>query len=653
MASKKKLLFTLSVFVVLFGLVISKAFYVQVANRGKLIAYAHSQFVRKIKKYPPRGNILDRNGNPLAINIPTYTLFTIPKLNHDKMIYKDLSRIIPELSHNKILAKVKGRKNYTVLGKKLNLTTHQVEKIKDLEGIYFEKDYTRFYPNHELLSQTLGYMGSENQGLAGLELKFNKELIGSPVEIKFYRDAKGRPIKYEDNDVQLEKKSHDLVLSIDKDLQGQVEKILKDGIEENKARKAGVGIMDASTGEILAVANYPSFDSNAPKQYDDHLKRLAFLSDPFEPGSVFKTLVVAAALEEKVATAETKFYCEKGKFKIGKHTISEAEVHEQFEWLTVEDILRYSSNIGTTKIAFELNYPRMRKELLRFGMGEKTGIEIPGESKGIVSKKDNIAKISLSNISFGHGIAVTGMQLLSSYAAIANKGIQVRPTILKRKEGDTVPEKRIMEEKTAKSLEKMLVKAVQEGTGTNAIIPHFKIAGKTGTAQRVSESGGYSGYVSSFIGYPVNLPQKFVIFVYVDDPRGAVYYGNAVAAPIFKKIAQYILYKNKEFNNLAQVEEKDVKSENKNSAKFVSAKFVPNAIDKINTVNSASKSISGKAIPSFLGLDKMTSKRLAQELNLRVEHSGFGVVSGQSIDVGTPIEDDMVVKLKYSPPSYE
>lgn len=639
MIDKKKLLFTLLIFIGLFGLVVSKAFYVQVINRGKLITYANSQFVRKVKVYPPRGSILDRNGGPLAINIPTYNLFTIPKLNlKNKSIYRELAQIVPELPLKKIQDKIKNRKNYTTLAKSLKLTANQISKIKDLEGIYFEKEYTRYYPNHELLSQTLGFVGSENIGLAGLELKFEKELKGQPVELKFFRDAKGRPIKYENAEV--ENKAPDIYLSIDKGLQDQVESILKAGVIDSKARRGGVGIMDASSGEIMALANYPSFDPNTAKVSDPSLRRLPFITDPFEPGSVFKTLVAASALEHKVASINTKYYCEKGKFKIGKHTISEAEAHEKFEWLTVEDILKFSSNIGTTKIAFELTYPKLKSSLIKFGIGEKTGIEIPGESKGILNKNEKISQISLSNISFGHGVAVTGLQLLNVYSAIANDGIMISPTILKRKDGDKIEARRIMDTKTARHLESALVKAVEQGTGTNALIPFFKIAGKTGTAQRVREGGGYDGYISSFIGYPVNLDKKFVIFVYIDDPRGGAYYGNAIAAPIFKKISQYILYKNKEFKTIAQ--EKEFK-----------APTVTQKTDKVTITHSIAREFNGKTMPSFIGLDKSTALKLATEMNLQVQASGFGVVSFQSIESGSMLEEETVVQLKFTPPQYE
>lgn len=645
MIDKKKLLLTLGIFVGLFGLVLSKAFYVQVINRGKLIAYANSQFVRKVKAYPPRGSILDRNGSPLAINVPTYNLFTIPKLNlKNKSIYRELAQIVPELPLKKIQEKIKNRKNYTTLARSLKLTNNQIAKIKDLEGIYFDKEYTRYYPNHELLSQTLGFVGNENIGLAGLELKFEKELKGEPVELKYFRDAKGRPIKYENSDI--ESKAPDIYLSIDKDLQDQVESILKTGVIDAKARRGGVGIMDAASGEILAIANYPSFDPNSAKNSDPTLRRLPFITDPFEPGSVFKTLVVASALENKVSTIHSKYYCEKGKLKIGKHTISEAEAHEKFEWLTVEDILKFSSNIGTTKIAFDLTYSKLKSSLIKFGIGEKTGVEIPGESKGIINRNEKVSQISLSNISFGHGVAVTGLQLLSVYSAIANDGVMISPTILKRHDGEKIEARRILESKTAHNLENILVKAVEEGTGTNAIIPFFKIAGKTGTAQRVREGGGYDGYIASFIGYPVNLDKKFVIFVYIDDPHGGLYYGNAIAAPIFKKIAQYILYKNKEFKTIAET-----KPSSNEETSVVPSSAVKT--DKITITHSVARDFNGKTMPSFIGLDKSSAIKLAGELNLKIQSTGFGVVSFQSVETGAAIDEDALVQLKFTPPQYE
>lgn len=656
MIDRKKILITLLGFLTLSALVITKAFYVQVVNRPKLMAYAKSQLERTIKVFPPRGNITDRHGFPLAINVPTYNICTIPRLNHKyKNLYKNLSQIVPELSAKKILEKTKGRKNYTWLARNIKLNQGQVEKLRKLEGLFVDKEYTRFYPNHELLSQSMGFVGLDNNGLSGLEMKYNTALKGNLIERKFYRDAKGRPIKFEDNNSEKEITNPDLVLSIDKDLQGEVESVLKDAVIETNARGGGVGIMDAQSGEILAISNYPSFDLNNAKGSIASFKKLPFITDPIEPGSVFKSFVIASALENNVGTTKSKYYCEKGKFKIGKHTISEAEAHEQFEWLTIGDILKFSSNIGTTKVAFDLKYPRLRDSLLKFNFGEKTGIEIPGESKGIFNRSNKVSQISLSNISFGQGIAVTGIQMLAAYAAIANGGVWNKPTIIlknKDNQDENILSKRIMSEKTATELVKMLTSVVDEGTGSNAKIPHFSIAGKTGTAQRVSETGGYQGYVASFVGFPVNLDRRFVVYVYVDDPK-TKYYGNEVAAPIFKKITQYILYKNKDIRELANKNT----SEEKLNEKIVIKKTdhlenISLISDEVKTINS---SIDENSIqmPNFLGLDKSTAKELASKADIEIKIEGFGIVKEQSVAPSDLVSKNTKVVLKFSPPTYD
>src|SRR5690606_28990401 len=228
------------------------------------------------------------------------------------------------------------------------------------------------------------------------------------------------PIKYETklSDVP----SPDVELSVDKDVQGALESCLKEAVELHKAYRGGAGVMDAETGEILAIANYPSFDPNKASTFPQENRKLAFVTDPFEPGSIFKTITVASALENKIARPETKFFCEYGRIKVQNHWVSEAESHEKFEWLTVSEILKYSSNVGTTKLAFSIKYPKLRETFDKFERGMKTGIEMKGESKGILTfkAKDNVKPLALSNIGFGQGIATTAIQMLRAYAAIAN-----------------------------------------------------------------------------------------------------------------------------------------------------------------------------------------------------------------------------------------
>ncbi len=627
------------VFCFLFTVVISKAFYIQVVNKTKLLNYAKSQFIREVNEYPNRGNIVDRNGHPLAINIHVYNLITIPK-NKNANFYnqlKSLSRIVPELPFQKLRSLVVKRNKYTWLGRKIKLSEDQLKRIKKLDGIIVESHSERVYPNRDLLSQTLGFVGQDNSGLAGIENSLNKQLKGSPQAVKYIRDAKGRPIKYETKASQLV--ADDVQLSIDKDIQGALESYLKDAVVHHQGFRGGAGVMDAETGEILAIANYPTYDPNAASRYPVENRKLSFVTDPFEPGSIFKTITLTSALENKVAKPQTKFFCEYGKLKVQNHWISEAETHEKFEWLTVADILKFSSNVGTTKIAFALKYPHLRETLDKFKFAQKTGIEIAGESKGILSYKatDKVRPLTLSNISFGQGIATTPIQMLRAYATIANGGYLVKPTLLKNDVSQIKPENRIISEQTSADMIKMLVGAVNEGTGDTAKIPHYEVAGKTGTAQRVSPGGGYAGYVASFIGFPVNVNKKFVVLTYVDHPTANGYYGGVVAAPIFKKITQYILYKKKDFAQFAKYDEASNKVN----------------LDEIQVQQAANnKAFAPGFVPSFIGLDKSSALKLASERDLELTVTGFGVVTSQSIPAGSVIADNKSLKLQFEAPTY-
>jgi cell division protein FtsI (penicillin-binding protein 3) len=631
---KNRIILIFAVFTVLFVVVLAKAFYVQVINRNKLIAYSKKQILRTSTVYPHRGNILDRNGFPLAINVQTYSIFTIPKNVKGKGVYRKLSKIIPKLSLRKIKKKIHKRQRYTWLARKISLTKEQAEKVKGLSGVYIEAVPKRFYPNHELLSQALGFVGIDNVGLAGLEHQFDELLRGKPQITKYLQDAKGRPIKFETQPMVGEE-AEDLTLTIDKDLQAIAEKALKDMFINSKSKRGGIGVMDAETGEIWAIANYPTFDPNKVSASKEKERKLSFISDPIEPGSVFKLFTVASTLEHKVAKPDTNYYCERGKLKVGDHIINEAEMKKKHEWLNVSDIVKHSSNIGTTKIAFDLTFPKLKETLEKLGIGKKTNIELPGESRGIFTDKANITPLSLSNISFGQGVATTGIQILAAYAALANGGMYVKPTIIKKEE---YPEgTRVISQETSDQLTEMLIGVVEDGTGTKAKIPHFKIAGKTSTAQRPGKNGGYSGYIPGFVGYPVNVERKFIIYVYFDDPQAKDYYGNLVAAPVFKKVAQYILYKKKEFNQLTVV---------KPDKKL-------NIFESVKRKNNQSRVIGKGKMPNFIGLDKVSANALAKQLSLKVVQKGIGIVRAQKPVAGTKLNTKSILKLFFAPPQYE
>lgn len=622
-------------FIIAYSAVLFKAFQVQVVDKDNLIARSRNQIFREATIYPRRGHIYDRHGSPLAINIQTYSIFTTPR--DDKSLdksYRKLARIIPELTYETITRKVSNRSRFTWLARKIELSKDQVEKIKDVDGIFIEAVPKRLYPNHETLAQTLGFVGVDNKGLAGIEFLFDKELRGEPKVLRYIRDNKGRTIKHESR--ELGENAKDIVLTIDKELQSIAEKYLKEAVDKFGATKGGIGVIDPLNGEILAVANYPTFDPNELKGSIPESRRLSFVTDPFEPGSTFKTFTVASALENKIARPDTNYYCEEGRLRIDGHWITEAESKSKYEWLSMADILAHSSNVGTTKIAFDLTYPRLKNTLDELRIGERTGIEIPAESRGILTADKNVPPLSLSNISFGQGVAVTGIQMLAAYAPFVNGGYYIKPTIL-RDENREMEKTKVFSEETVENVQKMLVRAIEDGSGKNAKIKNFVIAGKTSTAQRNSPKGGYEGYVSGFVGFPIGVKKPFIIYVYVDNPQGRIYYGNAVAAPVFKKVAEYMLYKNKEFDHLIQ-------------SPYVAEEP---QFDQVKIVQAAPRIIGAGLTPNFVGLDKRSAERLAAKQGTKIEHKGVGVVTSQSPSAGSETTKDVLVKLIYTPPSYE
>lgn len=630
---RNRIIVVFSGFAVFLGLVVLTSFYRQVINRDKLLAYSEQQILRKSTVYPKRGNIYDRHGSPLAINLKTYSIFALPKQIKDKRVYKKLTRLIPQLSYRKLMKKLKGRKRYTWLARKVILNEKQIGQIKAIKGIYLESVPKRYYPNHELLAQTLGFVGTDNTGLSGLEYRYDKDLRGKPRTVKYHRDAKGRAVKYVSTVSGAESK--DITLTIDKELQMIVERNLKEVVEKYNALKAGAGVMDVKTGEILAIANYPSFDPNNFRKSRSQDRILSYINAPFEPGSVFKTFTIASALEHNVAKPDTNYYCERGRFQVQDHVIKEAETDHKYEWLSVGDILRLSSNIGTTKIAFDLTYPKLKETLLNFNIGKKLNIQIPGESRGIFKTEvENLSPLHLSNVSFGQGVATTALQILSGYAAIANDGMYNYPTIIK---GEQVNEPyRAISKKTAKELQKMLISVVEDGTGTKARVSYFKIAGKTSTAQRPLPGAGYEGYIPGFVGFPMNISNRFVSFVYVEKPVGRHYFGNTVAAPVFRKIAEYILYKNKNLSNVAY-------------ATGPSRKRIMDSV----VIKSAARHRGEGLVPNFIGMDKRSSKRLATKNKFKLTQLGVGIVFEQYPRAGSKIKKGEVVTLRYKVPEYD
>jgi len=617
-----------------FSAVLLRVGYLQVVKKDELLEYGNKQFIRTTKVYPNRGKILDRHGNALAINVNRFNIFAMPKeIENKKDVSRKVAKVFREIKFKKLYKSLKDRDKFTWIKRNVDLKKEEVEKLKKIDGIYLEPFVGRYYPNQNLAAQILGFVDVDNSGISGVEKQFNKILVGKEKTISYVRDAKGRAIKFENLTQSREPQNIDL--SIDQEIQDIVESAIKAGYKKHKAKLTGAAVMNANTGEILAMANYPSFNPNEPSKSKSKHWKLSYLSDPFEPGSVIKPFTVISGLSNNLIEPNSQFYCENGKMKIGKYTIKESAGHK-FKWLSVNRIISESSNIGTSKIAFETGSKNLVNTFKSFGLGNKTNIELPHESRGIFNDEENLKKIRLSNLSFGHGIAVSGLQILNMYAPLANGGYKLRPTILKSKgETEKIP---VISDKVRKQINRMLIEVVEEGTGDNAKIEGYTIAGKTGTAQKPNDKkGGYleDEYIASFVGYPIDVKSPFIVYVYVDAPSEKGHYGSEVAAPIFKKIARAILVKNNEYHSIAR------ESDNKKSE------------DSISLISSSVKRFKKNKVPNFIGLDRKSVLKLGEELNIRLQLNGFGIVTSQKPKAFSKLSGDKTVKIVLKKPSYD
>lgn len=537
-----------------FAGLVGRLFYLQVLPNDNLTKLEKKLYSTVVSVPPRRGVIVDRNGQELASTISNQSLFADPSLiKNPRRIARRLSKHL-RMSRRNILRKLKKETKFVWI--KRHLSREKASRIKEwnVRGLGFIEEPKRAYPNGRLLSHVLGFVGIEGRGLGGLEKKYDGELQGAKKSFRSRRDARGRPLFIGGKLFHVTSDGATLHTTIDQDLQFELEKNLKSAVKEQEAKGAVGVILSPKTGEILAMGSYPDFNPSRATKVKSFKRRNKPITDIFEPGSTFKVVTVAAALRSQKFKPNSKVFCENGKFKIGRRTIRESDANHKFGWLTLSEILEVSSNIGTTKLAFEVGQKDFLETIESFGFTKPTGVDFPGEAKGLISRgrwKPHL----LSNISFGHGIGVTALQVANAYGAIANGGNLMKPYLVNRivdSNGETVfqrqPEikNRVLSKKQAQMLTFMLTGATEAGgTGAPARIAGYPVAGKTGTAQKVDPEGrGYlkGAYLSSFAGYvPANDPQ-FVIYVMVDSPQKA-YYGSKVAAPIFHKLASFALKK--------------------------------------------------------------------------------------------------------------
>ncbi len=523
-----------------------------VVQAGALEQIAERQQLGTLILDPRRGRLLDRSGRPLAVNVDVESIFAIPSKIANPAVFAHAVAPILGIQESDLIGRLRPDRHFLWLSRKVSPGVAAALRAKSLgEQIGFVAEARREYPNGTLAAHLLGFAGIDNQGLAGAELGFDRFLRGQSGLARVERDAMGRP-RFETRTVVREPTDGaDILLTIDQVIQHIAERELDRALAETRAAWGTILIMDSQTGEMLAIAAAPRFNPNEFAQVRPAEWNNPALSTAYEPGSTFKIVLAATALETG-AIDEREVFVNDGFLKVpGGYVIKEAH-GRRYPRQTLGDIIRNSSNIGAAMVATRLGAERYYETIRQFGFGSPTGIDLPGEAAGLVPPPDRWQGAVLQTIGFGQGISVTPLQLLVAGAALANDGVLVRPHVLRavrdtegRALAVTSPSagRRAVSSSVAQRVVAMLEEVVQRGTGTQARIDGYRVAGKTGTAQKPAPSGGYLSdvYVASFLGVlPVDRPQLAVLVV-LDSPKGD-YFGGVVAAPVFRAVASQVLW---------------------------------------------------------------------------------------------------------------
>jgi cell division protein FtsI (penicillin-binding protein 3) len=523
--------------------------WLQVINYGDYTQRAAKQQQRSIEVSPVRGNIYDRRGNDLAMTVSVDSVFAVPSEVPDIHSTAQVLARVLKADTAEIESHMRGSRAFAWVARKIDNATSARVRALNLKGIYFQKESKRFYPKGELAAQVLGYVGLDDAGLGGVEREFEPQLTGKPGKMLITMDNKRRWLgRVEKNPDPGE----NVVLTLDEKIQYIAERELAKAIADTHAEAGTVIVQNPHTGEILALANWPTFNPNIFNKVNPQALKNRAVSDIYEPGSTFKLVTVAAALEEKITNPDEVVDCQMGSIVVNGLRIHD---HHPYAGLTVSQILEHSSDVGAIKIALRLGEERFDRYIRAFGFGSQTHIELPGETRGITKPVSRWSKVSIGAISMGQEIGVSPVQLASMVSTIANDGLAVAPRIIA---GTTAPRstpqliafhpaigRRVVSSLTAAQMRHILEGVVLRGTGKKAILDGYTSAGKTGTAQKIDASGRYSHtkHIASFGGFaPVNNPAVTVLIV-LDSPEGGYPRdgGGETAAPVFSRIAQQVL----------------------------------------------------------------------------------------------------------------
>ncbi len=648
--SSFRLVFLLVLFSALFLIIFLRAFQLQVLKSAQLTKLAERQYQRIVPLVPKRGILYDRRKEEMAISMEVDSVFAQPqKINNIEDAALKIGRILGK-KPEELRQKLREEKSFVWIKRWITPAQRMAIENLKIEGVYFLKEAKRVYPHGEIGAHIIGISGLDSKGLEGVELSYDEFLRGEPGYILIPKDGLGRSIIAQNPDFRRAEEGCELILTIDKNIQYIAEKELKKAVQACGAKGGMVLIMDPKSGEILAMAVHPSFNPNHFQAYPPGLLKNRLITDTFEPGSTFKSFLLAAILEEGVASPRELVFCENGSYHIGGKVIHDVHKHG---WLTMAEVIKVSSNIGASKLGKKLGKEKFYQYLKEFGFGKKTGIDLPGEVAGCLPPSSAWSEVGLANISFGQGISLTALQLTVAMAAIANKGMLMRPYIAKviqRKDGGILREnrprmvRRVISPETANSVTAILKLVTQEGgTGKAAHVPGYEIAGKTGTAQKALISGrGYSEKrIGSFVGFVPTDDPRVVITVIIDEPQG-ISFGGVVAAPAFRAIAEQVLpYMGiypKGVTYLARAN-RTQQEQPDNSENFIAK----------NVVKSGDAWTNPEAMPDFHGKSMRQVLQMAQRFGLELKLVGTGRAVAQIPAPGEALPKDKKGVVKFQP----
>ena len=539
------------IIVIIFFVIIFKVFYIQVINYKSLNNKATSLWSRNLPLKSDRGIIYDRNGTILAGNITTTSLVVIPNQIIDKQSTSQKLAEILKCDYEKVYEHVSKKSSIEIIhpeGRQLSFDIADEISQLHLPGVYLVKESKRSYPYNEWMAHTLGFVGIDNQGLSGLELTYESMLTGSDGAIKYFSDAKGQSLNIAQKYVQPQQ-GVNITLTINFDIQQALERELDNAVSKYSPEQALGIVMDPNTGEILALASRPSYDPNNYQDYTtEQINRNLPIWSTYEPGSTFKIITLASALEEGIVDLDNDTFFDSGSITVMGATLH-CWKHGGHGQETYLEVVENSCNPGFVNLGLKLGKETLFDYIDKFGFGQKTGIDLNGEANGIIFDIDKITDLELATTAFGQGVSVTPIQQITAVSAAINGGILYKPYIVKNisepetnsiiYENKPTVVRKVISENTSKQVQYALESVVARGTGHNAYIAGYRIGGKTGTAQKVKDGKYMVGnYITSFIGFfPANNPQV-VVYIAIDNAKGVTQYGGTIAAPIAKTIMQ-------------------------------------------------------------------------------------------------------------------